>query len=179
MRLHQARLLPALALWLALRFACATVVPPHIAAELPDARLAGSGTYRWFGLRIYDAELWVGPRGYQAEAESFALDLRYGRSFSGKKIAERSVLEMENLGLGSVEQRRNWLAQMQACFPDVDEGTHLTGIFRPSVGVSYFRDGKVICAINDTQFAAAFFAIWLDPHTSAPSLRAALLGQGK
>lgn len=178
MKTGATRWLTALPLWLALQCAFAAV-PPHIATDLPDAHLAGSGTYRWFGLRVYDAELWVGRQGYQAETAPFALDLHYGHSFSGRKIAERSATEIEKLGLGTAEQRHNWLAQMQGCFPDVDDGTHLTGIFRPGSGAAFFRDGKAICEIRDAQFAAAFFAIWLDPHTSAPSLRANLLGQGQ
>lgn len=174
-----ATMLRALPLLLALQGAyAAAAVPLHIASALPEARLAGSGSYRWFGLRIYDAELWVGPQGYQGEAAPFALDLRYGRTFSGKNIAERSAAEIEKLGLGNAEQRRNWLMQMQACFPDVEDGTHLTGLFQPGSGVRYYRDGKAICDIADAQFAAAFFAIWLDPHTSAKSLRAELLGRG-
>ncbi|HEX7642867.1 MAG TPA: chalcone isomerase family protein [Burkholderiaceae bacterium] len=173
-----ASLLRALPFWLALQNAlAAAAAPPHIASALPEAHLAGAGTYRWFGLHVYDAELWVGPQGYQAEAAPFALDLRYSHAFAGKNIAERSAAEIEKLGLGNSEQRRNWLAQMRACFPDVEDGTHLTGVFQPGSGVRYYRDGKAICDIADAQFAAAFFAIWLDPRTSAKSLRAELLGR--
>ena len=171
---------PALMLVLALQCACAAApAPTHIAAALPDAHLAGSGTYRWFGIRVYDAQLWVGRHGYQTDAAPFALDLRYGHSFVGRRIAERSITEIDKLGMGSAAQRSNWLAQMQACFPDVEEGTHLTGIFHPGGGAVFYRDGQRLCDINDAQFAAAFFAIWLDPHTSAPGLRAELLGQDK
>jgi len=153
--------------------------PSHIALALPDAHLLGAGSYRWFGWRIYDAELWVGPQGYQPNNAPFALDLRYFHAFEGKKIAQRSIDEIEKLGLGDAGQRANWLAAMQSCFPDVKDGTHLTGIYLPGSGVRYYRDGKVLCDIKDSQFAAAFFAIWLDQRTSAQSLRAALLGTGQ
>jgi hypothetical protein len=169
---------PALMLGLSLQCACAAV-PSHIAAALPDAHLAGSGTYRWFGIRVYDAQLWVGPQGYQADAAPFALDLRYGHSFAGNKIAERSATEIDKLGIGSASQRSEWLKQMETCFPDVEDGTHLTGIFHPGAGAAFYRDGKPLCDIKDAQFATAFFAIWLDPHTSAPGLRTELLSQGK
>jgi len=178
---HHVRLLwLGLGLLHTLTIAATVISPPdHIAAALPEAHLSGAGTYRWFGLRVYDAELWVGPRGYQENDAPFALDLQYARSFSGRKIAERSAAEMEKLGLGSAEQRQAWQAQMQACFPDVEDGTHLTGVFLPGTGARYYRDGKAMCDIRDSQFAAAFFAIWLDPRTSAKSLRADLLGQTK
>jgi len=32
-------------------------------------------------------------------------------------------------------------------------------------------------AIEDPEFARVFFAIWLDPRTQTPDLRAALLGR--
>ncbi|MBV8635858.1 MAG: chalcone isomerase family protein [Burkholderiaceae bacterium] len=167
-----------LPLWFGLQGAFAAV-PSHIATELPEARLSGAGTYRWFGLRIYDAQLWVGPQGYKENAAPFALDLRYAHAFTGTKIAERSVAEMEQLGLGTQDQRSNWLAQMRNCFPDVEDGTHLTGVNLPGAGVRYYRDGRAICDIKDTQFASAFFAIWLDPRSPAPALRAKLLGQDR
>lgn len=155
-------------------------VPPHIAAEIASARLAGDGNYRWFGLKIYEAQLWVGKQGYDAQHPSlsaFALDLHYARAFEGKRIAGKSAEEMEKLGFGSDEQRRLWLLHMESCFPNVEEGTHLTGIFEPGTGVRYYRDGKPICDIRDRDFAFAFFAIWLDAHTSAKSLRDALLSK--
>ena len=52
--------------------------PAHIATELPSARLAGQGAYRWFGLKIYQAQLWIGSQGFQPAAPGtarFALDL--------------------------------------------------------------------------------------------------------
>lgn len=154
----------------------AIAVPPHIAMALPDARLSGAGSFRWFGMRIYDAELWVGSQGYQPTKAPIALDLHYLHAFDGKRIAQRSIDEIEKLGFGDANQHESWLTAMQACFPDVEDGTHLTGVYLPGTGVRYYRDGKVLCDIKNPQFAEAFFAIWLDPRTSAPSLRAELLG---
>ena len=34
--------------------------PAEVVAEVPGARLLGSGTLRFMGLRIYDGRLWVG-----------------------------------------------------------------------------------------------------------------------
>ena len=39
--------------------ALAIEVPPHIATEITDAHLFGQGKFRWFGFKIYDAQLWV------------------------------------------------------------------------------------------------------------------------
>lgn len=159
---------------LALACALAHAAPAHIESALPQARLAGSGAYTWFTMKIYSAELWVGPQGY-SPAAPFALDLRYARKLSGKKIAEASAEQMEKIGAGDPAERKVWLQKMMAIFPDVSEGSHITGVFVPREGAHFYLDGKPLGSISDPDFARAFFGIWLDPATTAPALRQALL----
>ncbi|MFB9243238.1 chalcone isomerase family protein [Massilia antarctica] len=152
----------------------AGAAPAHIDDNLAQARLAGKGSYTWFGLTIYEAELWVGEKGYRADLP-FVLDLRYARKLDGAKIAEASAEQMEKIGAGSVAQRAQWLARMKTIFPDVKEGTHLSGVFVPGGGARFYLDGKALASVPEPEFACAFFGIWLDPATSARSLRSALL----
>jgi hypothetical protein len=161
---------------LALMLACALAhaAPAHIEQAVPQARLAGSGTYTYFTMKIYTAELWVGPQGYAAGAP-FALDLRYARKLNGRKIAAASAEQIEQIGAGTAVQRAAWLQKMTAIFPDVGEGTHLTGVHTAEKGARFYLDGKLLADIDDPDFASAFFGIWLDPATSAPALREALL----
>ena len=161
---------------LVLASALAQAAPGHIEQAVPQARLAGSGTYTYFTMQIYSAELWVGPQGY-APAAPFALELRYARKLDGKKIAEASFEQMATIGAGTPDQRKAWLRKMTAIFPDVKEGTRITGIFVPAEGVRFYLDGKPLASVDDPDFALAFFGIWLDPATSAPALRQALLKQ--
>jgi hypothetical protein len=167
------RLLTMLAMLLMFASASAAA-PAHIAEHLSAARLAGAGPFTWFGLRIYDAELWVGEKGYQAGAP-FVLELRYARKLDGAKIAQASADEMEKLGAGTSAQRSAWLARMKEIFPDVKEGARISGVFLPGAGARFYLDGKPLASVPDPEFARAFFAIWLDPATSAKALRAALL----
>ncbi|MEC5215077.1 hypothetical protein RCH09_000007 [Actimicrobium sp. GrIS 1.19] len=156
----------------------ALAAPAHIEMEIPAARLSGEGTFRWFGLHIYDAQLWVGKRGYDAaqpEAAPLALDLQYARALNGRKIAESSRDQLDKLQIGSAQQRAEWLEKMAALFPDVQAGTHITGVFLPGLGARFYLDGKRLGEIADPAFARGFFAIWLDPKTTAPHLRKALL----
>ena len=156
-----------------------TMPPPaHIAQEIADARLIGEGQFRWFGFKVYDAQLWAGNTGFHPTApntEKFALDFRYALSLQGKKIAESGIREIDKLGFGTPQQRIQWLRDMEGCFPDVEAGTHLTGVFEPGIGASFYRDGKKTCDIVDAEFGIAFFAIWLDPRTTASRLREELL----
>jgi hypothetical protein len=169
------RLLAIVCLLLGIASAQAANIPAHILQELPDARLSGQGTFRWFGLKIYDAALWVGESGYQTTSAKFILNLSYARELYGEKIATASIDEIRELGIGSSEQQQIWLGKMKMLFPDVKEGSQISGVYLPGQAARFYLDGKLLGEINDAEFARAFFAIWLDPRTSAGGLRKQLL----
>lgn len=163
-------------------FAQNTAAPTHIQSEVAQARLSGSGTYRWFGLAIYDAQLWVGADGVNSDElfqSRFAIDLTYARTLYGSKIADASIDEIKKLKLGTAEQQQQWLQKMTAIFPDVTAGTHITGVFIPNESARFYLNGKWLGEIKDPQFAQAFFSIWLHKNTSAPDLRRKLLQEAR
>lgn len=165
--------------------ALAASVAGHPAVDLPgtlqpasrDFRLLGSGRMSWFGLQLYDVALWSLPGDRFDPRQPFALALRYLRGFKGQRIAERSVVEIERLGLGDAAKRARWGAQMQRIFPDVAPGDTLTGLYRPGVGAEFFHGDTPIGTIADPEFARAFFSIWLDERTREPKLRERLIGK--
>ncbi len=168
----------AIAVWMTL------IAPAGAASEseklpAPPARYAlqpvGQGTLTWFGLRVYDAALWA-PDGTLDFSRPFALVVRYARALDGKSIAERSIEEIERLGAGSPAQRRAWAALLRSAIPDVEAGDQITGVHRPGEGSRFYLNGRLLGEIDDAAFSRAFFSIWLDPRTSAPELRAALIG---
>lgn len=151
-------------------------LPPDAARAYPTLNEAGTGTLRWFGFHVYDARLWVNGDRPSAD-RPFVLALRYARDFEGKNIAQASIEEIERLGFGTARDRARWLTAMRGVFPDVNEGHELAGLNLPGQGVRFYLDGQAIGEVADTEFARAFFAIWLDPRTKAPALRVALLGE--
>jgi len=152
--------------------------PPSVVNEAaPGLRELGSGTMRWFGIKVYDATLWTRGRSVDY-AEPLALQLRYARKLKGAAIAQRSVEEMAKLGKGTPQQRAAWGEAMKRLFPDVDNGTTLTGVHLPGSGTRFFHDGKPLGEVSDPEFSRAFFGIWLDAGTSAPELRRALINAG-
>lgn len=155
----------------------ASPAPDHVRRYIDDARTLGGGRLTWFGLHIYDALLFV-PRSFDSanpSAQPFALELAYARNLDGQAIAERSHDEIARLKIGNEAQRTRWLADMSALFPDVKAGQRLAGIYRPGGGTRFYLDGRYLGEVADPEFGRAFFAIWLDPRTSAPQLRASLL----
>ncbi len=164
-----------LTMLLAAAAAPAQAAPAHIEEHVAQARLAGKGNFTWFSLRIYEAELWVGEQGYNKSAAPFVLELRYARKLDGVRIAEASAEQMEKIGAGTPAQRLAWLVRMKEIFPDVKEGTRISGVFLPGAGARFYLDGKPLASVPDQEFARAFFGIWLDPATTARPLREALL----
>lgn len=147
------------------------------AAQAEDLQRRGEGTLRWFGFKVYEATLRT--EGAAPEfTQRFALELRYARALRGAAIAERSHEEIARLGFGAPAQREIWREAMRRLFPDVAAGDTLTGEHLPRRGARFLRNGLPLGEIADPEFARAFFSIWLDPRTSAPELRAALLGGG-
>jgi len=136
----------------------------------------GSGEMRWLGFRLYRATLWVsGQRdGALRDDVPLALTLAYHRDIPGHRIVEASVDQMRRLG-ASETQLAAWLPGMQRVFPDVTKGDILTGVHLPGRSARFFFGDRYVGEIADPEFARRFFAIWLDPRTSAPEVRTALL----
>jgi hypothetical protein len=168
-----------LTMLLLLQVSSAFAITLSVQQELVNARLSGQGSYRWLGLKIYDAFLWreSGTDNNIALTDSkYILELVYARDLRGMRIASASLDEMRKLNRGTPVQQAMWLQLMQDTFPDVHEGTRLSGVYLPGQGVRFYLDGRLLKEISDVEFARAFFSIWLDEHTSAQSLRKQLLG---
>jgi len=153
-----------------------TAPPAYVINEIADAALVGRGRLKVMVWDVYDAALFA-PRGAYREKSPFALRLSYLRKIEGRKIADTSVEEIRRQGFADEIRLAIWHRQMRGIFPDVDKGTSLTGIRRKSGDVAFYHDGKLAGVIDDPDFAARFFAIWLAPDTAAPALRLALTGQ--
>jgi hypothetical protein len=160
--------------------AWAQALPVEIKQTMPQSRLQGQGRLTFLGLSIYDARLWT-LNDFDAARyteQPVALELIYLRKLYGKKIAERSIKEMQGIGSFTAEQSKLWVEQMTALFPDVKERDRITGVYVPQPGaVHFYINGQLKGKIEDAQFAQLFVGIWLSPRTSEPALRERLLGK--
>jgi len=168
--------------WLALLLlawslgAAAAQPPPAVQAGLPPLREAGHGLYEYLWFDIYTATLWA-PDGKFSYQAPFALDLHYARHFAARDIAERSIEEMRRQGPLDEATARRWQQAMTDAFQDVRKGDHLTGVYHPDGRVAFFYNGSPTNSVDIPGFGRRFFDIWLGPETSAPGLRASLLGK--
>lgn len=155
---------------LLLALAAAPTAALAVSDPLAGLQRWGQGEFRRFGLLIYDAALWAADDPTQWP---LALRLTYRRNIGLGVIAEASVREMRALGAPESDLLR-WGSWMQGIFPAVQSGDQILGIFRKE-GVRFLFNGREIGVLDEPEFARYFAGIWLDPRTSAPALRAALL----
>lgn len=140
-----------------------------------DGELVGSARMTYLFWDVYDISLYSKSGNWQAD-QTFALELQYLRDLDGEAIAERSIEEMEGQGLKDSEKIKQWLSQMKAIFPDVDDETTLVALKNEQGFTEFLRNGQLIGSIEDQDFTQRFFDIWLSANTSQPKLRKKLLG---
>jgi hypothetical protein len=140
---------------------------------LPDAQLVGRGQFSRFGFSVYEARLWA-PLGRYTPERPFALSLTYSRTIAGERLVQASVDEMQKLQ-AQMADRKDWRADLERVLPNVVPGDSITAVYQPGQGAVFFHRNQQTGRIND-DLAKHFFGIWLDPRTSEPGLRQALLG---
>lgn len=153
-------------------------LPPELAQLWPAARLHGQGHLRFMGLSVYDIRLWSSAASLSPMTwveRPLALEIQYARALSGKRIAERSLQEMQRGGALNDDLAQRWLQAMVPWFPDVKAGDRITGVYLPDEGARFFHNARPTGYSSDKSFAQRFFGIWLSPWTSQPELRAALM----
>lgn len=163
---------------LALALATAPAVgSPQLREWAPALQPAGTGRLTWLGFSAYDARLWVEPgfRHARFAQHVLALELTYARAFSARQIAERSIEEMRRAGPLAPGDAARWQDALRQLLPDVQPGDRILGLHRPGRGALFLVNGRPAGEIAEPGFSARFFGIWLDPATSAPALREALL----
>jgi hypothetical protein len=155
-----------------------TATVPKQSVGIDDAQLVGAGRLKFWGFDVYDAKLWA-PSSFVATEftkHPFALDITYLRDFSQTDVVQRSMQEMRDLVAVSDDKATQWEAQLRKSLPAIRKGDRLVGSYKPNEGASFTVNGKALDDIRDPELARAFFSIWLNPRTTAPALRRALLG---
>ena len=144
--------------------------------ELENQKLLGQGKLQYLFVHIYDVNLYTNDNYFSFDKD-FALKLEYKIKLHGNKIADISTEKIRALGYKDEIKMAAWHAQMKDIFPDVKEGTSLTGFYKPNQPTVFYKDSEKIGTIKDPEFGKWFFGIWLSEKTSEPKLRQAILGE--
>lgn len=153
-------------------------LPEAARALVPAWRSSGQGEMRWFGLKLYDAELWVSGERYDP-MQPCALELTYAREFSATRLAGASIDEMQRIEPIDTALVARWQQILSTVFADVRPGERITGVYLPGRGARFYHQERFTGEIADAELARRFFAIWLDARTREPALRARLIGTAR
>ena len=170
------RLLSACLLLLSLSAVAAAITRPiELGTTITATKPYGSGSLTWLFFTAYEATLWIDAPQWSMSAP-FALTLRYRMSFTTDELVERTLAEMAKVAPATPKEAlARYAAALTRAFPPVKDGDWITALHVPGKSTRFFRNSAPTAEIADPAFAERFFAIWLSPQTSAPTLRASLL----
>ncbi|HSN17117.1 MAG TPA: chalcone isomerase family protein [Gammaproteobacteria bacterium] len=153
----------------------APALPAEVAREAPGLHELGAGKLTFLFWKIYDIALYASGAQWQPQ-RPYALAVVYARGFTGAEIADEGVRQMRRLGYADGRDLERWRADMLQAFPGVAPGDRVAAVWLPPGDLQVYIDDKMTAEFKDPAFATAFFGMWLDPRTSEPALRRALLG---
>lgn len=149
-------------------------LPQQVLSEAPGMHPFGKGRQTVWGIRVYDATLWIVGLQWSANAPH-ALDIEPGRAVPAETLVKNAIAEMRDLKVGDESKLRIWKAEMRKVVPSVKQGDQVV-IFcsRSNQTLVYFNDSRV-GEIDDPSFCPAVMSVWLHPETKHQAMRKALL----
>ncbi len=150
-------------------------LPPQVLSDAPGIHAFGKGRQSWWGIRVYDATLWiVGPRW--SAAAPHALDIEPGRDVAADTLINNAIAEMRSLKVGDESKLGIWQAEMKKVLPNVRQGDQVV-IFCPDANrtLAYLNNSRT-AEVDDPSFCPAVMSVWLHPQTKHQAMRRSLLG---
>lgn len=148
-------------------------IPLPVNKYIDQASRIGETRVNVFIWDLYDISLFAESEQFDPE-RPFALHLKYLREIKGQIIAEKSIEEMRRQGIGEYKLAA-WFTQLKEFFPDVNQGTELTGIFIPGQATRFYKGDQFLGQVMDPEFGRPFSDIWLGSNSSIPKIRTELI----
>ncbi len=170
-----------LATGLALVVCCSSALaapplPPAVTSVAVGLHRLGTGRHTIFGMPVFDASLWIVGNQYSS-SEPHAVDLVPSVPIPPSKLVGGLIDEMAELKAADDAQREAWRALMLKACPSLSRGDQLVILVMPDGTTTMFYNGEKRESVDDPNFGAALFRVWLDPRTSYPRVRNGMLGQ--
>ena len=108
------------------------------------------------------------------------LELSYLRALKAGDFAEAADRVMpDNVPASAIDNIRSRIDQLNRLYQDIKPGDRYSLTYVPGVGTELAHNGTVKGIIPGSDFAAAYFAIWLGPDPINQRLKEGLLGLPK
>jgi hypothetical protein len=150
-------------------------LPPQVLSMAPGMHPFGKGRHSWWGIRMYDATLWiVGPQW--SAAAPHALDIEPGRPVPADTLVKNAIAEMRDLKVGDESKLRIWQTEMIKLIPNVQQGDQIVIFCSDTNKTLAFLNDSSTGEIDDPSFCPAVMSVWLHPQTKHQAMRRSLLG---
>ena len=149
-------------------------LPPQVLSTAPGIHPFGKGRHSWWGVRMYDATLWiVGPQ-WSATAPH-ALDIEPGRAVPSDTLVKNAIAEMRDLKVGDERQLGIWQAEMIKLIPNVQQGDQIVIFCSDTKRTLSYLNNSSTGEVDDPSFCPAVMSVWLHPQTKHQAIRKSLL----
>ncbi len=141
------------------------------------------GTFRWRGIfRVYDGALYKENGRDLRDALNgeapLRLELHYSRGFAASDIVEGgNALLKKNVDADTLTRLSDRLEKINTAYQDISSGDRYTLTFVPDKGTTLRLNGDPLVTVEGSDFAAAYFRIWLGGEPISTSFRDQLLGR--
>jgi Chalcone isomerase-like len=151
-------------------------LPPPVVSAVPGMHPFGKGRHTLWGIRMYDATLWIVGPNWSAAAPH-ALDLEPGRSVPADTLVKNAIAEMRDLKVGDESKLRTWQAELRKIIPNVKQGDQVVIFCSDTNRTLAYLNGSSTGEIDDPSFCPAIMSVWLHPQTKHQAMRKSLLRQ--
>jgi hypothetical protein len=149
-------------------------LPPQVLSSAPGMHPFGKGRHSVWGIRMYDATLWiVGPQW--SAAAPHALDLEPGRDVPADTLVNNAIAELRDLKVGDESKLRIWRAEMKKVLPNVRQGDQVVIFCADSNRTLAYLNNSSTGEVDDPSFCPAVMSVWLHPQTKHQAMRRSLL----
>jgi hypothetical protein len=151
-------------------------LPPPVVSAVPGMRPLGKGRHTLWGIRMYDATLWIVGTQW-SESAPHALDIEPGRSVPADTLVKNAITEMRDLKVGDESKLRTWQAELRKIIPNVKQGDQVVIFCSDTNHTQAYLNGSSTGVIDDPSFCPAIMSVWLHPQTKHQTMRKSLLRQ--
>ena len=155
--------------------ASANPVSSNIRDQLSTPGKIGEVQVRFFGIRIYSAALFTSKGAAFDWTEPFALELKYNRSFSKKRLITASLSELERLE-GKRPDHAQIASKLQTCFRTVKATDRFVAIPVGRNNVAFYFNGSKTCDLDHQGIRERLLGIWLSDRARDTKLSRLLRG---
>ena len=141
---------------------------------IPNYKLVGRATYKFFLLDIYHATL-ISETGHYP-SDKFALILRYNRDFTKQSVVKETVEQLQKQKKYSESELIALKQLLNKTFRTIQKNDQFIAIKLLDKGIFYFKNEKVL-ETSDMDFLDLFFNIWLRENSQDPDFTKSLLGK--